>query len=162
MRFANKQVLFGVVTGVLLSVGAIGIYAHAGHGEGHDMHGAHANNQLSITGSPAELAQRARDLGQHICATIKVASDCPVTPAADNAFTALNAMQDAYQHGQERMHGLLTSASFDSGAFTSIQSEQAQAVQAGTTRYLQFLADAATALTPEQRQMFSRNGHAGG
>lgn len=161
MRFANKQVLFGVLTGILLSVGGIGIYAHAGHGEGHGMHGVHADNQLSITGSPAELAQRARDLGQHICETIKVAFDCPVTPAADSAFAALSAMQATYQQGQQQMHGLLTSTNFDSSAFASIQSQQAQAVQAGTTRYLQFLADAATALTPEQRQMFSRNGHDG-
>ncbi len=162
MRFANKQTIFGVATGILLSVGGIGIYAHAGHGDSHELHGAQKNNQLSITGSPAELAQRAHDLGQHICETIKAASDCPVTPAADKAFTALTAMQDRYQQGQERMHALLTSAIFDSSAFTSIQGEQAQAVQAGTTRYLQFLADAATALTPEQRQMFSRKGHDGG
>lgn len=159
MRFANKKALLGVVTGILLSVGGIGLYAHAG--DGHDMHGAPANNRLSITGSPAELAQRARDLGQHICETIKAASDCPVTPVADKAYSALSAMQDAYQQGQEQMHALLTSANFDPGAFASIQSKQVQAVQAGSTRYLQFLADAATALTGEQRQMFSRNGHDG-
>lgn len=156
MRFANKHVIFGVLTGILLSVGSIGIYAHAGHGEGHDAHNA---NRLSITGSPGELAQRARDLGQHICETIKAASACPVTPTADEAFTALSAMQDAYQQGQERMHELLTSTNFDRSAFTPVQAGQAQAVQASTTRYLQFLADAATALTPEQRQMFSRKGH---
>lgn len=157
MRIANKQTVYGMLTGILLSVGGIGIYAHAGDGHGHDTHNA---NRLSITGSPAELAQRARDLGQHICETIKAASACPITPVANEAFTTLSAMQNTYQQGQQRMHAALTSADFDRGAFTSIQTEQAQAVQTSTSRYLQFLADAAAALTPEQRQMFSQKGHA--
>ncbi|MFZ2235700.1 MAG: hypothetical protein WAV67_04905, partial [Dokdonella sp.] len=86
---------------------------------------------------------------------------CPVTPAADGAFNELSAMQDSFQTGQARMHELLTSANFDPGEFARIQTQQAQAVQMSAARFMQFLADAATALTPEQRQMFSRKAPAG-
>ena len=157
MRFANKYATTGLLTGVLLSIGGIGIYAHAGHSDGHDMRN---DNRLSITGSPDELARRARDLGMHICENIKAATDCPVASAADEAFKELSAMQVTYQHGQQHMHAVLTSANFDRGEFARIQNEQAQTIQSSATRYLQFLADAAAALTSEQRQMFSRKGHA--
>ncbi len=158
MQSTKKFAFSALLAGIILGVAGVGIYAHAHGPEGH---GSQSADQLSITGSPAELAQRARDLGQHICETIKAASTCPVTRAADEAFTALTAMQDNYQHGQEQIHAALTSANFDGVAFTPIQAEQAQEVQASTTRYLQFLADAATALTPEQRLMFSRKAPAG-
>lgn len=157
MHFANKHVISGLLGGIVLAVGGVAVYAHAGHGDGHGMH---HSQRLSTTGSPAELAERARELGQHICENIKAATNCPVTPAADLAFNELGAMQDSYQHGQQRMHEMLTSASFDRNQFSQVQTEQAQAVQASTTRYLQFLADAAAALTPEQRQMFSHKEHA--
>ena len=158
MQFANKSLIAGLLTGILLTIGGFGIYAHAGHSDGHDMHN---DNRLSTTGSPDELAKRTRSLGEHICETIKAASDCPVTPVADEAVKALSGMQDNYQHGQERMHELLTSADFDRDGFSQIQTAQAQAIQASAMRYMQFLADAAAALTPEQRQMFSRKGPAG-
>lgn len=153
MQFTNKHAFLGLLSGALLALAGVAIHAHAGNG-------TENSNRLSITGSPDELAQRARELGQHICENIKAIADCPVTPAADKAFNELNAMQDGYQQGQRRMHELLTSATFDRNEFDRVQNGQAQAVQASATRYLQFLADAATALTPEQRQMFSHKGHA--
>lgn len=156
MQFAKKHAISGLLTGVALAIGGVAAYAHGGDG-----HGMHSSNRLSIAGSPTELAERARELGQHICENIKAAADCPVTPAADQAFADLSAMQDGFQQGQKRMHEALTSASFDRNQFSQIQAEQAHAVQASTTRYLQFLADAASALTPEQRQMFSHTGHQG-
>lgn len=156
MNFVNKPAISGLLAGILLTVSGMGSYARAGSSGGHDM----CNDDLrSITGSPAELAQRTRKLGEHVCQNIQVATDCPVTPAVDAAVKALNAMQGGYQDGQGRMHELLTSANFDRVEFNHIQTQQAQAVLAGTTRYMQFLADAATALTPEQRQLFSHGDH---
>ncbi len=156
MRIANKHAISGLLTAILLTIGGIAIHAHAGHGDG-----MHNGNRHSITGSPTQLAQRARDLGEHICEIIKAVSDCAVTPAADAAFNELKAMQGSYQQDQERLHEILTSASFDRDEFNRIQNAQAKAIQASATRYMQFLADAANTLTPEQRQMFSRKGHAG-
>lgn len=156
MNLANNKTITALVAGILLSAGAVGIYAHAGSA---DVQPMHSENRTSITGTPQQLAQRARDLGEHICGNIKALTDCPVTAAADAAFNELSGMQDDYQRGQERLHEALTSANFDSNAFTRIQTAQALAIQTSATRYMQFLADASTALTAEQRQMFSRKRH---
>ena len=158
MQSAKLHAFAGLLAGVLLTVVGVGIQAHA---HGSERHNQNNDNRASITGNPEELAQRARDLGEHICANIKAVSNCPVTPAADEAVKALSAMQDGYQDGQARMHELLTSANFDRSEFARVQTQQAQAVQLSAARYMQFLADAATALTPEQRQMFSRKPPAG-
>lgn len=156
MQFAKKHAISGLLTGILVTLVGIGPYAHAGS---RSSHGECNHNQRSITGSPAELAQRARQLAEHVCENLQAATDCPVTPAVNTAVTALNAMQDGYQLGQGRMNALLTSAHFDQREFAQIQAQQARAIQASAMRYMQFLADAATALTPEQRQMFSRAAH---
>ncbi len=153
MPFANKHAIAGLLAGILITFAGFAIYAHAGDSEGHAMH---KGNRLSTTGSPDELAQRARSLGEHICENIKAVSDCPVTAAANEAFNDLTAMQEGYQQGQERMHTLLTSATFDRVEFTRIQTGQGQTIENSTTRYMQFLGDAAATLTAEQRQMFSR------
>lgn len=70
-------------------------------------------------------------------------------------------MQDDYQHDQERMHALLTSANIDRNSLVQIQAAQAHAIQTSAMRYMQFLAETAAVLTPEQRQMFSRKRPAG-
>lgn len=158
MKSAKRYTFAGLLAGTLLSAVGMGIYAHAS--DSHGQHG-HNDNRAAVTGSPEELAQRAHDLGEHICANIKSVSNCPVTPAADKAVNDLNAMQDGYQEGQARMHELLTSASFRRNEFAQVQTQQAQAVQASASRYMQFLADAAASLTAEQRQMFSRKEPAG-
>ena len=158
MQSAKLHAFAGLLAGVLLTVVGVGIQAHA---HGSERHNQNHDNRASITGNPEELAQRARDLGEHICANIEAVSNCPVTPAAEEAVKDLNAMQDGYQDGQARMHELLTSANFDRSEFARVQTQQAQAVQLSAARYMQFLADAAAALTPEQRQMFSRKPPAG-
>lgn len=158
MRIANKHAIPGLLITLVLAAGGVAAYAHGGDGHGLGMHN---DSRLSITGSPDELAQRARDLGQHICETIKAASNCPVTPAADAAFNDLSSMQNSYQQDMQRMHEQLTSAAFDRSEFTRIQTGQAQTIQTSSTRYLQFLADSAAALTPEQRQLFSHKAHGG-
>lgn len=158
MQSAKLHAFAGLLAGVLLTVVGIGIQAHA---HGSELHNRNTENRASITGSPGELAQRARDLGEHICANIQSVSNCSVTPAADEAVKDLNAMQDGYQDGQARMHELLTTATFDRSEFVHVQTQQAHSVQLSAARYMQFLADAATALTPEQRQMFSRKAPAG-
>ncbi len=158
MQFAKNHVFTRLLAGALLTLAGASIDAHA---HGSESHNSNNDNRASITGSPEELAQRARQLGEHVCANIKAASNCPVTPAADAAFIELSAMQDSFQTGQARMHELLTSANFDRSEFARVQTQQAQAVQLSAARYMQFLADAATALTPEQRQMFSRKPPAG-
>ena len=124
MHIAKNYASAGLLAGVLLTVAGVGSYAYA-HGPEH--HDARNDNRASITGSPDELALRARDLGEHICANIKAASNCPVTPAADAAAKDLSAMQAGYQDGQARMHGLLTSANFDRDEFALLQTRQAPA-----------------------------------
>lgn len=158
MQSTKSYASAGLLAGILLTVTGVGSYAHA---HGPERQDARNDNRAAITGSPEELALRASDLSEHICANIKAASNCPVTPAADAAVKDLSAMQAGYQEGQARMHGLLTSANFDRDEFAQLQTRQAEAVQAGASRYMQFLADAATALTPAQRQMFSHNAATG-
>lgn len=157
MKFVDKKLSVGLLVGALMGVGGAGLYAHAGHMDGHGMraHGRH-----STTGSPEELAQRARELGEHVCATINATVDCPVTAISDEAANDLDAMSASFQHGQEQLHDSLTAANFDRAGFARIQAGQASAIEASAIRYMQFLADAAAALSPEQRQMFSRKGHA--
>ncbi|MCB1575398.1 MAG: Spy/CpxP family protein refolding chaperone, partial [Xanthomonadales bacterium] len=86
--------------------------------------------------------------------------DCPVTPISEAAAKELDAMSASFQQGQQQLHDSLTAADFDRAGFARIQAGQAKAIGASATRYMQFLGDAAAALTPEQRQMFSRKGHA--
>ena len=158
MRFAKKHVFAGLLTGAVITAAVLGIHAHAHGSEGHN---PNDDNRASITGSPEELAQRARDLGEHICANIKAVGNCSVIPIAEEAAKELSAMQGSYHNGQAHMHELLTSADFDRRGFASLQTAQAHSVQLSAARYMQFLGDAATALTPEQRQMFSRKAPAG-
>lgn len=158
MKFANKHLLSTLLIGVVVAIGAVAVHAHEKHANGEGMHDA---NRTSITGSPEELSLRARELGEHICANIKAAANCPITPISDKAANELNAMQAAYAQGQSQLHETLTAASLDRGALEQIQSGQAKAIQESALRYMQFLGDAAAALTPDQRQMFSRKGHHG-
>ena len=157
MKFVNNKLSLGLLVGALVGVGGTGLYAHAGHMQGHAMH---EHGRHSVAGSPDELAQRARELGEHVCATIKATLDCPVTPISEVAAKELDAMSASFQQGQEQLHDSLTAADFDRAGFARIQAGQAKAIGASATRYMQFLGDAAAALTPEQRQMFSRKGHA--
>jgi Spy/CpxP family protein refolding chaperone len=157
LKIANKSLLSGLVVVALVAIGGLAVQAHEGHPHAEGMRGG---NRLSITGSPEELSQRAHELGEHICATIKAATDCPVTPISDKAANDLGAMQASYAQGLTQMHKSLTAASFDRAEFDRIQSSQAKAIETSATRYLLFLADAAASLTPEQRQMFSPNAHA--
>jgi periplasmic protein CpxP/Spy len=158
MKIANKSLLSGLVVVALVAMGGLAVHAHEGHPNGEGMHGG---NRHSITGSPEELSQRAHELGEHICANIKASTDCPVTPISDKAVSDLDAMQEAYAQGQMQLHETLTAASVDRAAFDRIESAQAKAIEASATRYMEFLADAAASLTPEQRQMFSPKAHAG-
>lgn len=156
MKFVNKMLSLGLLVGALIGVGGAGLYAHAGHMQGHAMH---EHSRHSVAGSPDELAQRARELGEHVCATIKASVDCPVTPISEAAAKELDAMSTSFQQGQEQLHDSLTAADFDRAGFARIQAGQAKAIEKGSTRYMQFLGEAAAALTPEQRQMFSRKGN---
>ena len=157
MKFANKHLFSGLLIGAVVVIGGLAAYAHEGNQHGEGMSG---ENLHSMTGSPEELSQRTRELSEHICETIKVSSDCPVTPISDKAATELGAMQASYAEGQGRLHEALTAANFDRATFDQVQAEQANAIQASEVRYMQFLGDTAASLTPAQRQLFSRNGHA--
>jgi Spy/CpxP family protein refolding chaperone len=157
MKIANKSLLSGLVVVALVAIGGLAVHAHEGHPHGEGIHGG---NRHSIAGSPEELSQRAHELGEHICANIQAATNCPVTPIGDKAASDLGAMQEAYAQGQIQLHETLTAASFDRTEFVRIQTAQAKAIKASATRYMEFLADAAASMTPEQRQMFSPKAHA--
>lgn len=158
MKFANKHLFSGLLIGTVVVIGGLAVHAHEGPSHGEGMHGS---NLHSMTGTPDELSQRTHELSEHICATIKAATDCPVTPISDKAATELSAMQAPYAEGQGRLHEAMTAANFDRATFDQVQTEQANAIRASEVRYMQFLGDAAASLTPDQRQMFSRKGHAG-
>ena len=142
MQSNNKRLLSGLLIGAVVAIGGLAAYAHEGNPHGEGMHGG---NFLSMTGSPEELGKRTHELGEHICETIKASTDCPVTPISDRAANELTAMQAPYAEGQGRLHDALTAANFDRAAFDHVQSEQANAIQAGEVRYMRFLGDAVNA-----------------
>ncbi|HQV72822.1 MAG: hypothetical protein WAR01_11335 [Dokdonella sp.] len=154
----DKRLLSGLLIGAVAVIGGFAAHAHEWHPRGDGMQGG---NFLSISGSPEELSKRTRELGEHICETIKPGTDCPVSSISDTAANELAAMQESFAEGQGRLHAALTTAKFDRTAVDQVQAAQATAIHAGEVRYLRFLGDAAASLTPNQRQLFSRNGHAG-
>lgn len=158
MKFANKYLVSGFLIGALVVLGGLAVHAHEKHPSGDGMQGG---NGISMTGSPEALSQRARQLGEHICANIDAKTNCPITPISNTAANELSEMQTAFAQGQVRLHETLTAANLDRAEFERIKIEQTNGVQASSLRYMQFLGDASAALTPDQRQMFSPQTHAG-
>lgn len=158
MQFHYNHLFSSLLIGGLMAIGGLAQHAHAGNSNGGDRPNG---NRHSITGSPEQLSQRARELGEHICATIESAAVCPVAPISDQAANELSAMQAAYFQGQRQLHATLTPASFDRAEYERVQTVQARAIQAAVVRYMQFLGDTAAVLTPAQRQIFSPNGRRG-
>lgn len=129
----DKRLLSGLLIGAVAVIGGFAAHAHEWHPRGDGMQGG---NFLSISGSPEELSKRTRELGEHICETIKPGTDCPVSSISDTAANELAAMQESFAEGQGRLHAALTAAKFDRTAVDQVQAAQATAIHAGEVRWI--------------------------
>jgi hypothetical protein len=138
-----------IVAGLLAFAG-LASYAHSdmpGHG-----HGPPARLH-SLSGSPAELANRSQMLAEHVCAEVGAEADCTLRQLALSAADELNATQAGYLEGQMRLHQALLAEPFVRGEVERIAGEQTQDLLESSLRYTRFLGDCAAALSPQQKQI---------
>lgn len=144
--------LYGIVAGVALAAFGVSAYAHM-HSEGH--HGQAGAGLTSLAGSPADLAERALQLGRHVCAQIESGASCALMPLAATAAADLHSEQAAYSSAMAELHSALLAAEFDRPGLDRLRERQADMLKAASLRYSQFLVDSAQALTPAQKAQFA-------
>lgn len=152
MRFINRQSILGLVVGMAVAFIALAVHAY----DGGSPHAKPAQRDfLSISGSPDELAARSERLAAHVCETIEAGADCKLPAIASLAASELRGLQDSYMDDQQALHRILTGPDFDAGTWQVAGDAQLERLRAGSRRYLQFLAEVSSALTPEQKQRFA-------
>lgn len=150
MKFQQWQTVFGSVLGVVLGGSAMAVH---GHVDAH-AHGGPDRDLLSISGSPAQLAERSERLAVHVCEVIEAGETCALTGLAAEASRDLQALQGRYQEGQQALHLALVSNASTAEERDATVAAQLAMIEHSSRRYLRYLADAADTLTPEQKQRF--------